>query len=102
MRLRAITAVATCMLIECGSYGSARSAELTVFASRAIWTVLAEVGPEFEKSSGHKLKVMTGLSSEFIARINAGEVFDVVAAPPAALDALIRNGKAAAESKTTL
>jgi len=79
-----------------------RPAELKVFASRAIWTVLGEVGPEFEKNSGHKLNVITGLSSEFVGRINAGEAFDVIAAPPAALDGLIANGKLAADSKTNL
>src|SRR5262249_16060994 len=81
-------------------------AELKVFASRAIWTVLGEIGPAFEKNSGHKLNVITGLSSEFVGRINAGEAFDVIAAPPAALDGalagLIGNGKLAAGSKTNL
>ena len=43
-----------------------------------------------------------GLSSEFAARINAGEAFDVIAAPPAALDGLIKNGKASADSKISL
>ena len=42
------------------------------------------------------------LSSEFAARINAGEAFDVIAAPPAALDGLIKNGKASADSKISL
>src|SRR5262249_16631234 len=78
------------------------SAELKIFASRAIWTVLTEIGPEFEKNSGHKLDVITGLSSEFVRRINAGEMFDVIAAPPAALDGLIGSGKVAADSKTNL
>src|SRR5688572_9427890 len=30
----------------------AHSAELKVFASRAVWTVLQEIGPEFEKENG--------------------------------------------------
>jgi molybdate transport system substrate-binding protein len=64
--------------------------------------VLAEIGPEFEKNSGYKLNVITGLSSEFVGRINAGETFDVIAAPPAALDGLIENDKVSAGSKTNL
>jgi molybdate transport system substrate-binding protein len=64
--------------------------------------VSAEIGPEFEKNSGYKLNVITGLSSEFVGRINAGETFDVIAAPPAALDGLIENDKVSAGSKTNL
>jgi len=43
--------------------------------------VLGEIGPEFEKNSGHKLNTIMGLSSEFVGRINGGEAFDVIAAP---------------------
>jgi ABC-type molybdate transport system substrate-binding protein len=50
----------------------ANSAELKVFASRAVWTVLQEIGPAFEKETGHKLALVTGLSPEFLKRINAG------------------------------
>jgi len=89
-------------LFVCLPQGTAWSAELKVFASRAIWTVLGEIGPEFEKNSGHKLNAITGLSSEFVGRINGGEAFDVIAAPPAALDGLIASGKVAADSKTNL
>jgi molybdate transport system substrate-binding protein len=49
-----------------------------------------------------QLNVSTGLSSEFVRRINAGETFDVIAAPPAALDGLINSRKVVADSKTNL
>jgi molybdate transport system substrate-binding protein len=102
MTSRAVASLVACVLFLCVSHGTARSAELKVFTSRAISTVLAEIGFEFEKSSGHKLNVITGLSSEFVKRINGGETFDVIAAPPPVLDALIKSGKVAADSKTNL
>jgi molybdate transport system substrate-binding protein len=102
MRSRAVASLVACALLVCMSHGTAHAAELKIFASRAIWTVLAELAPEFERNSGHKLNVITGLSSEFVGRINAGETFDVIAAPPAALDGLIKNGKVSADSKTNL
>jgi len=102
MMSRALSSVMVCVLFTCITHDTAHSAELKTFASRAIWTVLTEIGPEFEKNSGHKLDVTTGLSSEFVRRINAGEMFDVIAAPPAALDGLINSGKVAADSKTNL
>jgi ABC-type molybdate transport system substrate-binding protein len=49
---RAVVSLAACLLFLSISHGTARSAELKIFASRAIWTVLEEIGPEFEKSSG--------------------------------------------------
>jgi molybdate transport system substrate-binding protein len=64
--------------------------------------LLEKIGSEFEKSTGHKLNVITGLSAEFVQRINGGEMFDVVAAPPPALDGLIKGGKVVADSKTIL
>jgi molybdate transport system substrate-binding protein len=102
MMSRTVASLMACVLFVCISHGAAHSAELKIFASRAIWTVLTESGPEFEKNAGHSLNVSTGLSSEFVTRINAGETFDVIAAPPAALDGLINSGKVAADSKTNL
>jgi molybdate transport system substrate-binding protein len=89
-------------LLALGFQGQAYSDELKIFTSRAVATILEKIGPEFEKDTGHRLNITTGLSSEFVGRINAGEAFDVVAAPPPVLDALTNGGKVAAESKTGL
>ena len=102
MTSRTVVSLVACVLSVCISHGTARSAELKIFTSRAISTVLAKIGPEFEKNTGHKLDVITGMSSEFVGRINAGETFDVIAAPPPVLDGLIKSGKVAADSKTNL
>jgi molybdate transport system substrate-binding protein len=102
MTSRTLVSLVACVLSVCISHGTARSAELKIFTSRAISTVLAKIGPEFEKNTGHKLDVITGMSSEFVGRINAGETFDVIAAPPPVLDGLIKSGKVAADSKTNL
>lgn len=91
-----------CGFLVCGLHGQAHSEELKIFTSRAVATVLEKIGPDFEKDTGHKLLITTGLSSEFIGRINAGEAFDVLAAPPPVLDGLINSGKVTAESKTGL
>jgi ABC-type molybdate transport system substrate-binding protein len=77
------------------------SAELKVFASRAVWTVLREVGQEFEQKTGHKLVLTTGLSFHYVDQFNAGE-FDVVAAPPPELDRLIKATNSLHRPKLTL
>ena len=80
----------------------ASAAELKIFTARAIWTVLNEVGPEFERTTGHKLNVISGFTPEFIKRINSGETFDILFSPPPAIDALIKQGKLIADSRTLL
>jgi molybdate transport system substrate-binding protein len=99
---RAVILLMAFGLFVCMSNGAARAADLKVFTARAIATVLEKVGPEFEKTTGHKLTVISSYSPQFVARINAGETFDVVCAPPPVLDGLIKSGKAAADSKTNL
>src|SRR6476469_8985334 len=91
-----------CGLLSFAIQGQAYSDELKIFTSRAVATILEKIGPEFEKDTGHKLNITTGLSSEFVGRINAGEAFDLIAVPPPVLDALINSGKVTAESKTGL
>ena len=103
MRLRrAVVLLMAFGLFAYMSGRTARAADLKIFTARAIATVLEKVGPQFEKTTGHKLIVISGFSPEFVARINAGETFDVVCAPPPVLDRLIKSGKVAANSKTKL
>ena len=37
--------------------GPARAAEIKVWAARALVTVMTEVGPEFERTTGHKINI---------------------------------------------
>jgi molybdate transport system substrate-binding protein len=88
-----------CLAFSSLLHGAGHAADLGVFASRAVWTVLTAIGPEFEQNSGHKLKMTTGLSAEFVRRINSGEAFDVIAAPPGSLAGLISSGKILHDSR---
>jgi len=81
---------------------SAAAAEIKIFTSRAIATVLDKIGSEFEHSTGNTLNVTTGFSPVFVRQINAGEPFDVIISPPSTLDGLIGNGKVIAETRTKL
>jgi len=82
--------------------GAATAAEVKVFTSRAIATVLDNIGPEFERTTGHKLNVISGFSPNFVKQINAGEPFDVVVSPPRTIDGLIKEGKVIADTRTNL
>jgi molybdate transport system substrate-binding protein len=82
--------------------GLAQSTEVKVWTARAIATVLAEVGPEFERSSGHELAVASDLPAAFVKRAQAGEPFDLVTTGAAALDALIEDGRVIANSRADI
>ena len=81
---------------------AADAAEVKVFAARAIATVLKEIGPEFERTSGHRLNVISGLPAQFIRQINAGEPVDVVVTGSPVVDGLIKDGKVIADTRTNL
>ena len=50
-----------------------RAAEIKVWTARAIATVLAEIGPRFERTTGHTLTISSGLPTDFLRRAAAGE-----------------------------
>ena len=64
--------------------------------------MLDKIGPDFERTTGHKLHVISGFSPVFVKQINAGEPFDVVVSPPSTIDALIKNGHVVADTRTNL
>jgi molybdate transport system substrate-binding protein len=89
-------------VLSFGAVTCADSAELKVLTARAIATVLEVVGPQFERETGNKLNVVTGFSPELVKRIDAGEQFDILAAPPPVLDNVIKAGKLKADTRTVL
>ena len=82
--------------------GPAKAAEIKVWAARALVTVLAEVGPEFERTTGHAIRISSGLASQFVSRAHAGEPFDLMITGQPQLDRLVKEGSIVAASRTTL
>ena len=78
------------------------AAEIKIWTARALATVLAEVGPQFESTTGHKLAVSSGLPLEFARRANAGEPFDVMITGSPPLDRFVKEGRIIAETRTDI
>jgi molybdate transport system substrate-binding protein len=97
-------AIATLTIIVAAAVSlvGADAAEIKIFTSRAIATVLDKIGPEFESTAGHKLNIVTGFSPVFVKQINAGEPFDLIVSPPSTMDGLVKNGKVVADSRMRL
>jgi molybdate transport system substrate-binding protein len=97
-----IRAMAVAGLIFLCAPEFARAAEIKIFSTRAIATVLKKVGPEFERTTGHRLHVTTDIAIRMVRRIQAGEPFDFLVAAPGQIDGLIKEGKILPETRTNL
>jgi molybdate transport system substrate-binding protein len=96
----------TALVLMFGAAFTAASAQprpaIRVWTSRAIATVLAEVGAQFERTAGYRLDVTSDLSSGFARRLAAGEPVDVVISASSSIDEWITQGRIVANSRTDL
>ena len=99
---RAMGAIVTAVIFLFGAPDSAVAAEIKIFSTRAIATVLDKVGAQFEATTGHRLNVTTDIAIRMVRRIRDGEPFDFLVAAPGQMDALIREGKIIPETRTDL
>ena len=76
--------------------------EIRVWTTRAIATVLAEVGSEFERATGHRLIVTSDLPPAFQRRFDAGEAVDLLISGSSPVDEWIRAGKIAATTRAEI
>jgi molybdate transport system substrate-binding protein len=81
---------------------SANADEIKIWTARAIATVLAEIGPQFERETGHKLIVSSDLPAAFALREKAGESFDMLISGTAPVNEWIKEGKLIAGTRTDI
>ena len=81
---------------------SAQAADIKVICSNGFQAVMHELGPQYERATGHKLIVSYGLAAVLVKAIEGGVAFDLTILAPPQIDALILQGKIASESRTVL
>src|SRR5688572_11945375 len=72
---------------------AALAGEITVLSGGAIEPGLHSAAHAFEKESGHKVKITFNTAPTIAKRVAAGDVFDVVISPPAAIEQFAKAGK---------
>src|SRR3977135_4208708 len=102
VRLLSIIAVAALLML-----GRASAADVRVMISAGFYGVYAELGPAFERASGHRLVTTRGPSmgdspEAIPARLARGESADVVILDAGAADELAVRGLVRADSKVIL
>ena len=80
----------------------ASSAELKIFGSRVTKMIVEDVGPQFERATGHRLVVFTDVAAVMKRRIEAGEPFDLAILVNFQTDDLITKGKLVADTRSDL
>ena len=79
---------------------AAEAAEVKVITGVGMSAVMGELGPQFERATGHKLAIWYGNRGTILRRIKAGEAFDL--AIIGALDEFIEEGKITAGTRTAI
>src|SRR5436190_19251618 len=90
------TALALTALVAIG--GSAHGTELKVLITTAMKAAIDDLGPSFEKASGHPLRITYGPSGALAKRVADGEGVDLVIIA-GGVEELIKQGKVAPDSR---
>jgi molybdate transport system substrate-binding protein len=80
----------------------ASSAELKIFGSRVTKMIVEDIGPQFERATGHRLAVLTDVAAVMKRRIEAGEPFDLAVLVDFQTDDLIQKGKLVADTRSDI
>jgi molybdate transport system substrate-binding protein len=80
----------------------AEAAELKVLSAFGMQSVLEDLGPQFERATGHKLAISFATGGATVKRAQEGETADVVIALRQGIDGPVKDGKAMADNVTVL
>jgi len=102
MTMKRALVAAQVLLLVAFAARAAHCAEIKVFASNALKTTLQELGPQFEKTSEHKLSFNFNAAAMLKSEIEKGAAFDVAILGAPAADDLIKQGKLVAATRTEI
>ena len=81
---------------------AAQAAEIKVLSGIGMQPVMEDLGPKFERATGHKLAITYGSLGAVVERVQGGETADVVIIPRQGIDGFVKDGKAAAGNVTVI
>ena len=79
-----------------------QAAEIKVLSSNQMKEVMEDLGPKFERATGHKLAITFAGLGIVVKRVQGGDTVDVVIIPREGIDSLVKDGKAAAGNVTVV
>ena len=81
---------------------TAQAADVKVLSGGGFREVMADLGPKFERATGHKLAITFGSAGAVVKRVQDGETADVVILAQQGIDRLVKEGRAAAGDVTVV
>ena len=102
MKIRSFLAVAIGVVVLLTQALAAEAADVKVLSAGAIRAVLNELGPQFERVTGHKLAIQFMNAPELKRRVDAGEAFDVAIFTQTGMDYLTKQAKIAAATRADI
>jgi molybdate transport system substrate-binding protein len=96
--IRTVTALLALALLQT----AAVAAEIKVISSTGMSTMMKELIPAFERSSGHKVSISYDTSNIIMGRIKGGESADLIILTGPVIDELAKQGKVVAGSRADL
>ena len=102
MKKISIRGAAIVILALSGAAPVASAAEVKVFSTIGVRAVMQELGPRFERASGHRLTMTFDVANALKRQIEAGEKFDVAILTVPVLDDLIKQGRIVADTRVTV
>jgi len=87
------------VMIVLAQGAAAYAAEIKVLHTPAFRAVINDLGPQFERSTGHKLVIKVEVSAVLKRQIEAGETFDVAILTRMHIDDLTKQGKIASGTR---
>jgi molybdate transport system substrate-binding protein len=103
MKIRSLVAAASIGFIFLLVHSiEAEAADLKVLSAFGMQSVLEDLGPKFERATGHKLAISFATGGGTVKRVQGGDAADVVITLRQGIDTLVKDGKAPAGSVTAL
>ena len=92
-------AATLCVLALGTASGVATAGEIKVLSAVGVKPVMTELVPQFERASGHKVRIDYGTVGALVGRVQQGEAADVVVVSGPQMDVLEKQGKVASGSR---
>ena len=103
MKIRSLVAAANIGFMFLLVLGiKAEAAELKVLSAIGMQLVMEDLGPKFERVTGHQLAISFATGGATVKRVQGGETTDVVIIPQPGINSFVKDGKAVAGNVTVL
>jgi molybdate transport system substrate-binding protein len=101
-RIAAATVALLLLTLALARASNAQTPEIKVLCSTGLKAVMEALVPEFERTTRHKVVMKYDTAAALKQQIERGEPFDLAVVTPPVMDDLIKQGKIAADTRTTI